>query len=188
MKKKILVDLDYVICIPGFLKILNEFLGTDYVESDFTEYIIDDVIGPQEKINEFYEFYLTKDGYKQAVFIDGAKEVLEKLNSNYDIYLCSACVMFGLERRSGKLFKDKFEFLMRELPFLDPEKIIFTNSKNIFKVDVQIDDRVPNMMGDVKTKLLFEAYHNLDISDEELKKYGIKRVKTWKDVEKILLN
>ena len=56
MKKKLLVDLDYVICYPGFLTILNKFLNTNYKEKDFTEYIIDDVIGSQEKKEEFYNF------------------------------------------------------------------------------------------------------------------------------------
>lgn len=188
MKKKLLVDLDYVICHPGFLKLVNDFCGTNYEEKDFTEYIIDDVIGPQEKINEFYEFYLTQDGYKDAILIEGAKETLKKLSSIYDIYLCSACVMLGAERRSAKLFKDKFEYLMREFEFLDPEKIIFTNSKNIFVADVQIDDRLPNLLGPVKTKLLFEAYHNKNISDEELQENNVKRVKSWKEIEDLLLN
>ena len=83
MKKKMLVDLDYVICYPGFLKILNDFLGTDYKEEDFTDYIIDPIIGTQEKINEFYEYYLKHDGYKDAVLVEGAKETLEKLSKNY---------------------------------------------------------------------------------------------------------
>lgn len=187
MKKKILVDLDYVICYPGFLKILNDFLGTDYKEEDFTEYIIDPIIGTQEKINEFYEYYLKHDGYKDAVLIEGAKETLEKLSKNYDIYICSACVMYGVERKSAKLFKDKFEYLMREFPFIDPEKIIFTNSKNIFKADVQIDDRLPNMLGDIKVKLLFDAYHNKNITEKELLDNNIIRVKNWKEIEAILL-
>ena len=62
MKKKMLVDLDYVICLPGFLKILNDFCNTNYKEDDFSEYIIDNVIGSQVKINEFYEYYLLQDG------------------------------------------------------------------------------------------------------------------------------
>ncbi len=186
MKKKLLVDLDYVICHPGFLKILNDFCGTNYKEEDFTEYIIDNVIGSQEKINAFYEYYLTKDGYKDAVLLDNAKDVLKRLTKYYDIYICSACVMFGNERKSAKLFKDKFEYLMREFDFLDPEKVIFTNSKNIFKADVQIDDRLPNLKGDVKLKLLFNAYHNKNISDEELKENNVIRVKNWKEIEEIL--
>ncbi len=187
MKKTLLVDLDYVICEPGLLKILNDFCGTNYKDDDFEDYIIDDVIGPQEKIQEFYEYYLTQDGYADAVIFENAKEVLEKLSEYYDIHLCSACVMYGVERRSAKLFKDKFEFLMREFPFLDPEKIIFTNTKNIFKADVQIDDRLQNLMGDVKLKLLFDAYHNRKITDDELSKNNVIRVKNWKEIEKLLL-
>lgn len=186
-KRSILIDLDYVICYPGFLAIMNRFLGTNYTEDDFTEYIVDDVIGDDNKKQEFYEYYLTQDGYKEAIFIEGAKEILEKLNEVYDIYLCTACVMFGVERKSAKLFKDKFEFLMRELPFIDPEKIIFTNSKNIFIADVQIDDRLPNLQGKVCLKLLFDAYHNRNITDEELEKQNVVRVKNWKDIEQILL-
>lgn len=186
MKKKLLVDLDYVICHPGFLKILNDFCNTNYKEEDFTEYIIDDVIGSQEKINAFYDYYLEQDGYKDAILIEDAKEALRRLSSDYDVYICSACVMYGAERKSAKLFKDKFEYLMREFDFLKPENIIFTNSKNIFKADVQIDDRLPNLMGDIKLKLLFEAYHNKNISEEELRKNNVTRVKSWKEIEKIL--
>lgn len=186
IKKTLLVDVDYVICSPGFLPIVNEFFNTDYDEEDFEEYIIDDIFG--DRAQDFYEFYLTKDGYKDAVFKDGAKETLEKLNEYYNIHICSACVMFGVEKKSAKLFADKFEFLVKELPFLNPENIIFTNSKNIFKADAQIDDRLPNLQGDVKVKLLFDAYHNRKITDEELKAKGVIRVKSWKEIEEILLS
>ena len=36
-------------------------------------------------------------------------------------------------------------------------------------------------------KLLINAYHNRDISDEELAKKNIKRVDNWKEIEEILL-
>lgn len=186
-KASILVDLDYVLCFPGFLKILNDFLGTNYKEDDFEEYIIDDIIGSDEKKQEFYDYYIKQDGYKEAKMVTGAKEVLEKLNEVYDVYICTACVMFGAERKSAKLFKDKFEYLMREFPFIDPEKIIFTNSKNIFVADVQIDDRLPNLEGNTGLKLLFSAYHNRGITDEELEEKGAVRVNTWEEIAQLLL-
>ena len=77
---------------------------------------------------------------------------------------------------------------MREFDFLDPEKIIFTNSKNIFVADVQIDDRLPNLQGPVKLKLLFDSYHNKNISDEELKESNVLRVYNWKEIEHLLKN
>ena len=41
--------------------------------------------------------------------------------------------------------------------------------------------------GKAEKKLLFSAYHNKNIPDEELKKDGLIRVNNWKEVEKILL-
>lgn len=187
-KRSILIDLDYVICHPGFLPIINEFLGTKYEESDFSEYIIDDIVfDSQEKKEEFYDYYIKQDGYKDAILFEGAKETLKKLNEVYDVYICTACVMFGAEKKSAKLFKDKVEYLVKEFPFLDPEKFICTNSKNLFVVDVQIDDRLPNLQGKASLKLLFDAYHNRDISDEELEDNGVVRVRNWNEIEQVLL-
>ena len=61
--------------------------------------------------------------------MDDVKEVLKNLMTEYDIYICTACVMFGIELRSGKLYMDKFNYLIKEFPFLDPRKFIFTNWK-----------------------------------------------------------
>lgn len=36
-------------------------------------------------------------------------------------------------------------------------------------------------------KMLFTAYHNKDITDEELKDNEVIRVNGWKEIEKILL-
>lgn len=184
-KKTMLVDLDNVICSPGFLTIANRFLNTNYKEEDFEEYLIDDIFG--DRAQEFYDYYITQDGYKDAVFKEGAKETLKKLNDYYNIHICSACVMFGAERQSAKLFADKYNFLIHELPFLNPEHIIFTNSKNIFKADVQIDDRLQNLQGEVKTKLLFHSYHNKKITDEELNAQHVLRVKNWVEIGDLLL-
>ena len=116
-----------------------------------------------------------------------AYEVLEKLNKTYDIYICSACVMFCMIEQSGKFFMDKYDWLIKTFPFLDQNKIILTNSKNIFKADIQIDDRLSNLEGEIKQKLLFTSYHNKNISDKELNDLNITRVNSWKDIEKILL-
>ena len=41
--------------------------------------------------------------------------------------------------------------------------------------------------GDAEIKLLFTAYHNVNITDEELKAKNLIRVNNWKEIEKILL-
>ncbi|MBE6158548.1 MAG: hypothetical protein E7159_01830 [Firmicutes bacterium] len=183
--KKILIDVDEVICNTTFLYYMNEFLGTDYKLDDFKTYYIDDVI-PDEKKEDFYNFYISHDIYEKAELIDGSLEGLEKLTHDYDVYLYSSCIMFNKEKESGKLFMDKYNFIMNKLPFIKPENVIFTNTKNMIVGDIQIDDRLKNLMGPTDTKILFTAYHNKDITEEELKEKNVIRANNWKELVDII--
>lgn len=188
MKKKILIDVDQVICDSGYLKLMNEFLGTNYKLEDFTEYYIDDVIGDDNKKQAFYDYFVSKDAYENAEIFDNAYEVLKRLNDAYEVYIYSACVNpFFIERAGGE-FKKKYDFLIKTFPFLNPFNFIFTGTKNIMKADVQIDDRLNNLKGEIGLKLLYSANHNKNISEEKLKEANVIRVNNWKEIEKILLN
>lgn len=184
--KKILIDIDEVICNTSFLDLINKYKGTNYKLEEFTTYYIDDVIGDEEEKEKFYDFYLKHDVYENVKPIEGAVESLKKLCEKYEVFLYSACVMFNREKESGKLFMDKYNFIMRELPFIKPSNIIFTNTKNMFIGDIQIDDRLKNLIGPTDKKILFTAYHNRNITDEELKENNVIRANTWADILKIL--
>jgi len=187
-KKKILIDVDEVICDSGFLYLVNKFLNTNYKIDDFTEYYIDDyVLKDDETKEKFYQYYLQHNSYDYATLLPNAYEVIEKLNCKYDVYICSACVMFCLINNSGKFFMDKYDWLIKTFPFLNPNNFILTNSKNIIKADIQIDDRLSNLEGDISIKLLFDSYHNKNISDSELQSKNIIRVNNWKEIDKLLL-
>ena len=95
--------------------------------------------------------------------------------------------MFCNKNNSGHFYKHKYDFLINNFPFIDPENFIFTGAKNIFKADIKIDDRLNNLKGEVTTKLLFDSYHNHDISDEELSQLNVKRVHNWNEIADILL-
>ena len=168
--KKILLDVDEVICFSGFLEAVNDFLGTNYEIDDFTEYYIDVAAVPENRMEEFAEFVNNRNLYKDANILPDAIETIERLNKVYDIYICSSCVNSLDVKGSGRIFKDKYDFLVTKLPFLDPQKFIFTNTKNLFKADIQIDDRLSNLGGEIETKILFPSYHNREITDDELKK------------------
>ncbi|MEG1048866.1 MAG: hypothetical protein RSE48_04955 [Bacilli bacterium] len=187
-KEKILIDVDDVICEGYFIPLVNEFLGTSYVSSDFDEYYIDDLVfDNEEEKQKFYNFYLTKNGYEYAILKPQAYEVIEELNKKYDVYIFSACVDYALPRKSGIFFKNKFNYLIETLPFIDPNKIILTNSKNLITADYQIDDKITNLEGNIKNKYLFTAKHNEKISDEELIAKHITRVNDWDELKSILL-
>jgi len=52
--------------------------------------------------------------------------------------------------------------------------------------DIKIDDKITNLDNST-TKILFNAWHNKTISEEELKDKNVIRVYNWKDIENILL-
>ena len=185
--KSLLIDVDEVLAHSTMLDEINSYLHANYKFEDFTEYYLDDVIGNDEEKAKFYEVLKTKDLYQNAKVFDGAVQALKELNEKYDIYICSACVMFCCPYESGKYFQQKFDFIVRNFPFLDPDKIILTGAKNLFEADVQIDDRLKNLKGNVKTKLLFDSYHNKNISKEELEEKNVIRVHNWEEIKKILL-
>lgn len=191
-KKDLLLDIDEVFCFPGFLDAINDFLGSDYVIDDFSDYYMDEVVIPKERFNEFNEFLNTRNLYENAQILPHAIEVLKKLNEFYNIYVCSSCINPFNITGSGRLFADKYNFLIASIPFIKPENFIFTNAKHLFRADVQIDDRLSNLDACIETRILFPSYHNKNISDDELIKKGILRAgydwrTGWLEVANILL-
>lgn len=175
MKKSLLLDIDDVVCFPGFLKTINDFLGTCYQIDDFSSYYMEEEVIPKEWLADFYDFVNRKNLYDDAVILPQAVETIEILDYLYDVYPCSSCVNpFDLVN-SGRFFKDKYDFLMSVLPFINPERYIFTSSKHLINGDIKIDDRLQNLSGDIETKILFPSYHNINVFDDELKKCGVVR-------------
>lgn len=187
MKKKILIDVDDCLCENNFIDEINAFLGTCYKTEDLSQFYIDYVIGSEKKKKEFYNIVKDKNLYEHARIFEGAVETLKNLNKIYDVYICSACIWRRMEKDSGIFFKQKYEFLIKHFPFLDPNKFIFTSDKNILTADIQIDDKLDNLIGKSKLKIMFTAYHNKELTDAELKKYKVIRANNWKDIGELLL-
>lgn len=79
----------------------------------------------------------------------------------------------------------KFEYLKNNLPFISPYQYIFLSNKSVLDMDIKIDDRPDNLDG-AKRKILFTAFHNQEISDEELQKENIERANNWLEVKELL--
>ncbi len=183
--KKIMVDMDDVICDGGFLSLVNQFLGTNYQKGDIKTYYIQDLI-PKEKYPEWMEFFNTKNVYDFCEMLPDTYEVLEKLSKKYEIYIATAYIFRDNEEYSANNLKNKFEYLYEHLPFISPDNYIFTTNKEIIDCDIKIDDKLSNLKGKAETKLLFTAYHNTEIPKEELEKQGVLRVNSWKEIEALL--
>lgn len=191
-KKDILLDVDEVICFSGFLEAVNAFLGTDYNIDEFDTYYIDEVAIPKERFAEFNAFLNKRNRYENPSILPNAIDTIKELNEFYNVYICSSCINPFDKEGSGKLFIDKFHFLINTFPFLNPDHFIFTGAKHLFKADIQIDDRLQNLDNDIPTRILFPSYHNRNIPDSELASQGVLRAgydwrTGWDEVRKILL-
>ena len=185
--KKIMIDLDETICSPSYLKEVNKYLNTNYKYEDIKTYFVEDIIEEDKKQDFLDYFYRNVNVYDEAMILPDALGVIEKLSHFYEIYIVSAFVDKRRIKESGIMAKYKYEWILKNMPFIDPKKIILTGSKDIIMCDIKIDDKVGNLKGYGETKLLMDQLHNQKYSFEELTNMNIKRVYDWQQVEAILL-
>ena len=185
--KKLMIDLDDTICTDGYLKVLNEYFNTNYTYEDLDDYYVESLV-PDGRLDEYLDYFYTVNVYDYVDVVPNAIEVIERLSKKYDIYICSAYVDRRRPKLSGVAATLKHNWIIDNLPFIDPKKIIFTGTKDVILCDIKIDDKYSNLKGYGDVKLLLDAYHNKDYDEEKLKANGIRRVKDWKEIEKILLS
>ena len=185
--KKIMIDLDETICSPSYLKEVNKYLNTNYKYEDIKTYFVEDIIEEDKKQDFLDYFYRNVNVYDEAMILPDALGVIEKLSHFYEIYIVSAFVDKRRIKESGIMAKYKYEWILKNMPFIDPKKIVLTGSKDIIMCDIKLDDKVSNLKGYGKTKLLMDQLHNQKYSFEELTNLNIKRVYDWQQVESILL-
>lgn len=184
--KKLIIDMDDVICEKGFIRMINEFMNSNSDQEDAESYYVNDLI-PKDRLEEWVEFFKSRNVYDYVNMVKDAKEVIQRLDEKYDVYIATAFVFRDAPQISGKTLNDKYNFLCKALPFIDPHKFIFTSRKDLIDADIRIDDSAKKMTGKAELKLLFTAYHNKKMTKEELDKLGLTRVDSWKEIEEILL-
>lgn len=182
-KKTIVIDMDDVITSETLTEIINEYEGKNYKDEDFKDFYKQDIVENKE---DFFKYFLTKNEYNYGKINDNAIEVIEKLNQKYEVFIGTSFIFKEIIGESGIFVKNKYDFLLKNFPFLNPMNFVFVGNKKILKSDIKIDDKIENLInGDIK--LLYTAYHNKNISKEELEEKGIVRVNNWLEIEKLLL-
>lgn len=182
--KTIMIDMDNVITDGVFLDYINDYFNTNYKLGDFKEYCyVQGLVGDNI---DFWDYASKRNFYENAPLIKDCYEVLEKLNEKYELYIVTSYLWNESKDISGINLNNKYYYLKEMLPFINPERYIFTSNKKIMNFDIRIDDRMGNLEG-ADTKLLFDAWHNKEYTSDELKEKNVIRVNGWKDIEKILL-
>lgn len=185
--KKLMIDLDETICTGGYLEAVNEYLKTDYKDTDIETYFVEDIMDPEEKEKFLDYFYQNVNIYKNIHMIPDSIKVIEALSHEYEIYITTAFVDKRRVYESGVMAMYKYQWIVENLPFIDPKKIILTGSKDIVMCEIKIDDKVSNLKGFGETKLLLTQPHNEKFTLEELDELGIRRVHDWAQVKSVLL-
>lgn len=183
--KSIMVDMDDVMTYGNFAKMVEDYLGYR-PDFDSTEnYYLQDLLG--DKKDDFFSKFKDMDMYADATLLPDCYDVLKKLSKKYNIYICTDYIWREIPEYAGNNLRNKYNFLYQKLEFINPKNFIFVGDKSVVNCDVKIDDRINNIQGD-NVKLLFTAWHNKSITDEELKAQNMIRVNNWKEIEQILLN
>lgn len=184
--KTIIIDLDDVITTGNFDRLIEDYMGRKILPEEIKGYYKQEVLG--DKRDDFFDnYFFEHDVYENAKLIDGSYDVIKKLNDKYKVYICSDFNIVDRPKRSGIHLKNKFNFLVRNFDFLTVDQFIFSCNKDLIHADIKIDDKIKHLTnGDMR--ILFSAYHNVNISDEELAKNGIIRAGCWQDIEHLLLD
>lgn len=175
--KTLMIDMDNVITDGNILTLLEKYIERPIKDGD-TFYLQNIVVDKEKFWNEVMDINI----YDNAPLITDAYHVIEKLNNYYDIYIVTSYIWDDKHDMSANNLKNKYIYLRQNLPFIKPEKYIFTTNKQLMSFDIAIDDRLKNLKT-AKTKILFDAWHNKNeqISDDTI------RVSSWKEIEKILI-
>ena len=187
MKKVLIIDIDDVLVENFMLIMLNKFLKTNYKIEDFRDYYIQDKIKDPQKLKEFFNFLFSQDMYKSVPTKEGVQDVLPKLNEKYNLFLCTDFLIPNYEWQGDKEFVSKFNMLKENFSYLNPKQFIFMSKKQLLNADIMIDDNPKNFGENVKTKIMFSAYHNENIPKKDLDNKNIIRVSSWEEIAKILL-
>lgn len=181
--KTIMIDMDNVITDTDFFDILENYLG-EKINFEEIGFYLQNILG--DKKEDFFNKFKYMNLYENSILLPNCYNVLKKLNEHYEIYICTDYIWREIKDYAGDNLKNKYEFLYRELDFLKPENFIFACNKRMISCDIKIDDKVENIL-DAKTKILFTAYHNKKISDNDLKDKDIIRVNNWNELGNLLL-
>jgi 5'(3')-deoxyribonucleotidase len=195
MKKRILIDVDDVICHNHIFPHVNTYLASigkkpfnNIEENGFKTgcpqlYVFTE----PDELNKFYDYFLKLDSYLGIPPIEGAIEAVRQLDEQHEVYLVTACVEGVRYDEFSRQYNDKLRWVCKHLPFFDPKKFIACNRKHIFSADIIIDDTLKNLASeDIKTKILFSAFHNRNLSKCDLREKGVIRAEDWAEVMEII--
>ena len=177
--KTLMVDMDNVITDGRFFDYIEDFLGISY--DDSSEHDYSSLTQDKDKYLEFWNWVKDKNFYEDSPLLDGCYDVLRELYDVYDVYIVTAYLWDESIDVSGYNLMNKYYYLKKMLPFIDPSRFIFTSNKDMLHFDIKIDDKEENLTN-TDVRILFSRWHNRNVPDSD-----VIRVNGWEDIRSVLL-
>jgi len=170
--KRIAVDMDGVLA-----DVILQFIN--YHKKDFGKTIsLEEIAGLSEK-EAFPNGWLhvhSNGFFRNAPVMPGSREILEKINSRYELFIVSAATEFPTS------LPEKQQWLNEHFPFISWKQMVFCGLKTIINADIMIDDHLKNLDPFPGTTILFSQSHNILVKNTRHK-----RVNSWYEIASILL-
>ena len=176
---KILVDLDNTIndfsdTLDKALIKLNYTLNPDRKKTyKLSKYIISK--SKSKSIKATDKVLNSKIFWKAIPVKDQAKNIVRRLCNVHDVYIVTTL----WESYQG-CARDKYNWIMKNLPFFDLNKVIFESKKWLVDGDVIIDDKIENLEKFRGISVCFDQPYNKTVQ-------ATHRVKNWSEIGEIFL-
>jgi len=122
--------------------------------------------------------YVNSPGFfRNAPVLEDSREILQKLNDHYKIFIVSAAMEFP------NSLMEKQAWLNEHFPFISWEQIVFCGSKEVIRADIMIDDHFKNLDFFTGDTILFTQPHNIFANPGKHK-----RMDSWKEIGQVLLD
>lgn len=171
-KKRILVDMD------GVLSDIYKQFAKYELEDTGKVVAYKDTLGKteQEAYTNSLNHVVQKGFWRGIPVIEGAVEVLKKINEVYEVFIVSSAMEYP------NSLEEKYYWMQEHFPFISWKQLVLCGSKIMASADIMIDDHFKNLDFFEGKTLLFSQPHNYGEDD-----HNHERVSGWDEISKILL-
>lgn len=171
--KRLLIDMDGVLS-----DIYGQFANYEYKDTGLIQ-SSKDLSGrlENEAFKNHDKYVNSRNFFYNASPIKDSIDVVEKLNSIYQVFIVSSATQFPLS------LTEKMRWITKHFPFLSWKQVVLCGTKEIINGDIMIDDHFKNLDNFEGQTILFTQPHNISkSSDKHI------RVDSWKEIEALLLS
>lgn len=174
-RKIICVDMDEVIAdalAEQLLRYKREFC-VELTTADLQGRWLWDSV-PEAHVPALQAHMLSDDFFAVLEVMPDAQRVLEKLQTEYEIYIATAAMEVPTS------FNAKYRWLKQHFPFIPNSHIVFCGDKGILRGDYLIDDNPRQLRRFQGEGILYSSPANLFVE-------GFRRVNNWLEIEAMFL-